>query len=284
MHRWCAYCTPVQPHTPGLAASGLCSTRSICLRASWDAFIVEGVPRWTGKSVASAHAVRTCRWIASTRSGVLGTYLTMSPFAFATYTSLAIVRNSFPSASNSSLLSSDIQRSVRSTVPSGATCCLSYPYGGGPPGALRRSRMLLIWPRIESRASFTLYCRACHDFTPWMSSPSSPSGIASAGNDDVDAGQLQPMQVVAGFVRAAAREPADVVTEDRVEVAAVLGGVDHAVEVVAAARAGARDRVVHVPPQDAVAMVGGPASRRRPAGRESSVPACRNCGGRKRRR
>lgn len=74
----------------------------------------------------------------------------------------------------------------------------------------------------------------------------------------VDAGQFEPMQIIAGFVGAAAREAADVVTENRVEVAAVLGPFDHTIEVVPAARARTRDRVVHVPAQDAIAMVCGP--------------------------
>lgn len=83
-------------------------------------------------------------------------------------------------------------------------------------------------------------------------------GNALGAEDGLDAGQLEAMEVVACFVRAAATEPADVVDQHGVEVAPVLGVGDHLLELVAAPGARPADGVVHVPADDAVAMLPGP--------------------------
>ena len=85
-----------------------------------------------------------------------------------------------------------------------------------------------------------------------------PFGDAIGGKQHIDAGQFHAVKVIAGFVGPAARETRDVIAEDRFEVAAVFGSLDHTGEVVAATGAGPGNRIVDEPANDAVTVLLGP--------------------------
>ena len=84
-------------------------------------------------------------------------------------------------------------------------------------------------------------------------------GDALGGEVRFDARQTEPVQVEAGLVGSAAREPGHVVAQHRVEVAPVLRFMDEAGELVATSGAGATDGVIDEPPQDAEAVIPRPA-------------------------
>jgi hypothetical protein len=84
-------------------------------------------------------------------------------------------------------------------------------------------------------------------------------GDALGGEVRLDTGQTEPVQVEAGFVGPAAREPGHVVAEHRIEVAPVLRLMDETGELVATPGAGSAYGVIHEPPQDAEAVISRPA-------------------------